>query len=284
MAETYCGKTCENCQWKEQLNCTGCKTGPGRQFSGDCELAKCVRTKGHETCDTCGLRGHCGNLRGKDREPEFRHRRLQREQEERDLLARRIPILGKWLWILFWLIIPSSIGSLLGNDTISQLSPGLYLVGVVLNTATRLIFGLILLKLGSENFYYKVSGICCLIAGGLSLVSTLLTGNAENPIWEQLLMLPAAIVGIIAEYNEYTGHAEVLEKLDPDLSEKWTKLWVWYLSMTLCIVGCVVLLFIAPMLAALILLGSAIGVAVVSVIKLLYLYRTAKLFREYPIT
>ena len=50
MAETYCGKSCEECTKKEQLDCSGCKTGPGRQFGGDCELAKCVRDKGHETC------------------------------------------------------------------------------------------------------------------------------------------------------------------------------------------------------------------------------------------
>ena len=52
MAETYCGKSCAECTKKEELNCMGCKTGPGRPFGGDCELAKCVRDKGHETCET----------------------------------------------------------------------------------------------------------------------------------------------------------------------------------------------------------------------------------------
>ena len=37
-----------------------------------------------------------------------------------------------------------------------------------------------------------------------------------------------------------------------------------------------------PILGLLVVLGSAIGMIVVSILKLVYLYRTAKLFREYP--
>ena len=58
MAETYCGKSCAECTKKEQLNCSGCKAGPGRQFGGDCELAKCVRDKGHETWVSRGIAAH----------------------------------------------------------------------------------------------------------------------------------------------------------------------------------------------------------------------------------
>ena len=55
MAETYCGKICAECAQKETLNCSGCKAGPGRQFGGDCKLAKCCRAKGHQECATCGF-------------------------------------------------------------------------------------------------------------------------------------------------------------------------------------------------------------------------------------
>jgi hypothetical protein len=48
MAETYCGKTCTSCIQKEALNCPGCKVGPGRQYSGECALAKCCRNKKHQ--------------------------------------------------------------------------------------------------------------------------------------------------------------------------------------------------------------------------------------------
>ena len=80
MAETYCGKTCAECTKKEQLNCSGCKAGPGRQFGGDCELSKCVRDKGHETCDTCGFKGNCGTLRSRESMPDYRIRKIEAEE------------------------------------------------------------------------------------------------------------------------------------------------------------------------------------------------------------
>lgn len=49
MTDTYCGKNCEECASKEALNCPGCKSGPGSAWSGDCEIAKCRKDKGHET-------------------------------------------------------------------------------------------------------------------------------------------------------------------------------------------------------------------------------------------
>lgn len=69
MAETYCGKSCLECGQKDVLNCPGCKAGPGKQYGGDCELAKCCRSKGHQECSTCGFNGNCGTLRSKDRMP-----------------------------------------------------------------------------------------------------------------------------------------------------------------------------------------------------------------------
>ena len=64
MAETYCGKSCVECPRKEELSCPGCKMGPGKQFNGQCELAKCARDKGHETCESCIFRGNGGTGMG----------------------------------------------------------------------------------------------------------------------------------------------------------------------------------------------------------------------------
>lgn len=41
MGDTYCGKLCEDCQFKDNLQCPGCKTGPGKTWMTECELAKC---------------------------------------------------------------------------------------------------------------------------------------------------------------------------------------------------------------------------------------------------
>ena len=101
MAETYCGKNCSECSKKEQLNCSGCKAGPGRQFGGDCELAKCIRSKGHESCDTCSFKGNCGTYRNRDSMPDYRIRKIEAEEMRKAAIAKRAPMLGKWLWIIF---------------------------------------------------------------------------------------------------------------------------------------------------------------------------------------
>ena len=151
MAETYCGKSCEECAKKEQMNCSGCKTGPGRLFGGDCELAKCVRDKGHEACDTCGFKGNCGTLRSRESMPDYRIKKIEAEAMRKAAIAKRAPVLGKWLWIIFWLIIPSTIGSIMAHETTAKILPELFMPGQIINAICSLTYGAILLKLGSEE-------------------------------------------------------------------------------------------------------------------------------------
>lgn len=101
MGDTYCGKLCEDCQFKDNLQCPGCKTGPGKTWMTECELAKCCMDKGHQNCTTCSYSTSCGKLRGRDNEPERRLERRSYEQEKQKKIADKADFLGKWLWILF---------------------------------------------------------------------------------------------------------------------------------------------------------------------------------------
>ena len=283
MAETYCGKFCSECIKKEELNCFDCKTGPGKQFGGDCELAKCVRNKGHETCETCGFKGNCGTLRSRDNMPDYRRRKTEAEKTRKAAIARRAPVLGKWLWIIFWLFIPSEIGGLMSNETIVKFLPGLFMPGKIITVICTLTYGAILYKLESEEDRYHTAGICLLIAGGVSAVVSLISGTAEDSAWTLLFTLPAAVVGIVGQYNEYMAHSAVLTGVDNELSEKWEILWKWYIGLFLGMLGCIIVILIIPILGAIAILGCAIGTIAVSILKLVYLYRTAKIFREYPV-
>ena len=283
MAETYCGKSCEECTKKEQLNCSGCKTGPGRQFGGDCELAKCVRDKGHETCDTCGFKGNCGTLRRRESMPDYRIRKIESDEMRKAAIAKRAPVLGKWLWSIFWLVIPSSIGSIMAHETTAKIFPGLFMPGQIINAICSLIYGAILLKLGSEEDRYRTAGICALIAGVSSALAAIINGGSDGATWILIFTIPAAIVAIVGEYNEYMAHSAVLSGVDNELSEKWEVLWKWYIGLFLGMLGCIIVMLILPILGAIAILGCAIGTVVVSILKLVYLYRTAKIFREYPV-
>lgn len=283
MAETYCGKCCKDCAQKETLNCSGCKTGPGRQFGGDCELAKCIRSKGHESCDTCGFKGNCGTLRSRDSMPDYRRRKIEAEEQRKAAIAKRAPVLGKWLWIVFWLIIPSTIASFMTHETIVEYLPGLYLPGQILSAVCSLTYGLILVKLASEEDRYKTAGICALVCGVVSAVVAIISGTGETATWTLIFTLPAAVVSFVGEYNEYMAHSIVLSGVDNELSEKWEKLWKWYICMFGAMIGSILVMLIIPILGALVILAAAIGTIVVSIMKLVYLYRTAKIFREYPV-
>lgn len=283
MAETYCGKFCAECTKKEQLDCSGCKTGPGRQFGGDCELAKCVRDKGHETCETCGFKGNCGTLRSRESMPDYRIRKIEAEAMRKAAIAKRAPVLGKWLWIIFWLIIPSTIGSIMANETTAKILPGLLMPGQIINTICSLTYGAILLKLGSEEERYRTAGICALIAGASSALAAIINGGSDGATWILIFTIPAAIVAIVGEYNEYMAHSAVLSGVDNELSEKWEVLWMWYIGLFAGIFGSIILMLIIPVLGAIAVIGATIGTVVVSILKLVYLYRTAKIFREYPV-
>ena len=283
MAETYCGKNCAECSKREELNCQGCKAGPGRQFGGDCELAKCVRDKGHETCETCGFKGNCGTLRSRESMPDYRIRKIEAEEMRKAAIAKRAPVLGKWLWIIFWLVIPSSIGSIMSHETTAKILPGLFMPGQIINAICSLIYGAILLKLGSEEDRYRTAGICALIAGVSSALAAMINGGSDGATWILIFTIPAAIVAIVGEYNEYMAHSAVLSGVDNELSEKWEVLWKWYIGLFLGMIGCILLMLIAPVLGAIVILGCAIGTVVVGILKLVYLYRTAKIFREYPV-
>ena len=283
MAETYCGKNCAECSKREKLNWQGCMAGPGRQFGGDCELAKCVRDKGHETCETCGFKGNCGTLRSRESMPDYRIRKIESEKMRRAAIAKRAPVLGKWLWIIFWLVIPSSIGSIMSHETTAKILHGLLMPGQIINAICSLTYGAILLKLGSEEDRYRTAGICSLIAGVSSALAAMINGGSDGATWILIFTIPAAIVAIVGEYNEYMAHSAVLSGADNELSEKWEVLWKWYIGLFLGMFGCIIVMLILPILGAIAILGCAIGTVVVSILKLVYLYRTAKIFREYPV-
>ena len=203
------------------------------------------------------------------------------EQKRKELIADRAAILGKWLWILFWLVVPATIAGVMKNEKIMNVSPGIYLCGQVINAACSIAYGVILLKLSAVDDRYHTAGICSLITAGVSILIVLLFGTSEAPSWSPIITLPAAGIGLIREYNEYSAHSSVLVGADDELSEKWTTLWKWFIRCTLGMIGSILLALFSPILGTVLLIGAAIGIVIVSITKLVYLYRTAKVFREF---
>ncbi len=281
MSETYCGKNCAECADREALACPGCKDGPGKCYGGDCRLAKCCRDKGHMECTTCSFHEGCGTLRSRGSMPEHRLKALREEQRQAELLAKRAPVLGKWLWLLFWLIVPMNIASLMAHEQIAGILPALFLPGIVLNAVCILLRGVFLIKLGTVDELYSTAGICFLVGSSVNVVLDFIYGTAQPPAWTLLLSLPAMVIFLVSRYHEFHAHITALSRADETLAEKWRSLWKWYIGAYCVVFAGILLILIAPVLGAIIAFAALIAEVVVDIIYWVYLYRTAKLFRQY---
>ena len=204
------------------------------------------------------------------------------EYSQRESLQYRAGILAKWIWVLFWLVVPSTIAAILKTDQVKSLSPGIYLFGQILNVVCTFAYGAILLKLSSVESRYRTAAIYGFISAAVGiLLLIIISGATKAPAWSLLITLLGTVFTLIRDYNEYSAHAFVLRGADDELSAKWTALWKWSMRCTLGLIGGLVLALVAPILA-LILCGVAyIGLSIVSVAKLVYLHRTAMVFKEY---
>lgn len=193
----------------------------------------------------------------------------------------KAPFLGQWLWVLFWLAVPQAMASLLMSSLFSSQSLP-YLLGQILQVVYLLGCGLVLLKLSSHIARYRTAGICFLVGGIVNILTSVLptlTSGDGLPLLLSLISLVSGVFLMVGEYQEYMGHSELLWDVDVELSDKWRKLWKWYIGCFLALLGSIVVVLFSSLLALLAALAATIGVLVVLIVKLVYLYRTAMVFR-----
>lgn len=275
MEETYCGKSCETCSQREAMNCLGCAQGPGKAISGTCSLAICCRQRGHEKCGTCTDRYGCNMLYNRGKMPEQRRKHEEAVKVMQERLQRSGRLLGKWLWILFWLVVPMNVADLMTDIDV----PLLPLIGGILSAVCVMAYGAILLRLSVEDDHYRNAGIFTLITGACNAVSVWTNANSFAG-WSLLLTILMAICSVFAIYNELTAHSFALVDVDDDLSDKWMALRKWYVINYLATLGNVFVMMISLLLSTLLLFATSIGAIIISVFKLVYLFRTAKAFRD----
>ncbi len=51
--ETYCGLSCESCEFRVSMNCGGCIATQGKPFHGKCDVAECAVSKKRGFCAEC---------------------------------------------------------------------------------------------------------------------------------------------------------------------------------------------------------------------------------------
>ena len=198
----------------------------------------------------------------------------QEKEKATQALKAGYGFLGKWLWYYFILIVPSIIAGIFGAITSV---PALVLVGNIISLAVSVATIVILVILGQYDKNYKTAGLLQIPVFVASLIETI-AFSTEVPLWYSGISLVAALVGLYGTYLEFKTHAYVTATVDPMLSANWMKLWKW---MMICMIVsiCSVFLLLIPIIGILIMVAGLIGLVVCSIIKLVYLYRTAKLFQ-----
>ena len=191
-------------------------------------------------------------------------------------LRGQYAFLGKWIWYLFILIVPSIVAGILSafNE-----SPMALLVGDILDVACDVAYIVILIILGKADDNYKKAGYFQILSVVVSLIGTIVWAGVEMPLWYSAIQLVAGLVGVYGMYLEFKAHSEVVAPLDATMSEQWSKLFKLFAIATIGSL-CSALLILIPVLGLLCLLGFLIMLIVVSIMKIIYLYRTSKIFKD----
>lgn len=148
----------------------------------------------------------------------------------------------------------------------------------------------VLFRLAPANGRYRTSAVLSCVSLFLTILNSLM-GLASGALGigsllGSLFTLAASICTLVAAYQEYHGHADVIKPLDNKLSGKWHSLFTWQI-----IIG-VVMGFGSSIAAVVsVLIGGALGVVsvivvitglagiCVRIVYLMYLNRTCKLLQ-----
>ena len=184
--------------------------------------------------------------------------------------------LGKWLWYYFLLIIPNIVSSFF--MMFSEI-PICVTIGNIISIAASIANIFILIKLGEYDKNYKLSILFQIPLLVVAVIGTFVFINeTEIPLWFAGIELGMVLIATYGIYLEFRTHSFVTATVDPILSDQWKKLWKIMIAAMIVTYSSAFLALI-PFLGDFIFFVGYIAFIVVSVLKLNYLHKTAKLFQ-----
>lgn len=178
---------------------------------------------------------------------------------------------AEWLRYLLYVAIAPLVVSLISN--IPLLSPVAGILSIVISIATIYL----LYRLSGTNPRYRMAAILY----GIALIAGRIGGG--------ILTLAGSVLSILAEYQEYNGHGELVADKDPKLAGNWSSLfWMQFtVSLGLGLVVSTILVIVAlatgeepTALNTVTTVGIYITSLLLKVLYLVYLHRTVKLLEH----
>ena len=193
-----------------------------------------------------------------------------------DNMEKRSELLVKWLRVLMYIAIVSLV-----NSVVNFLPFVTAAVTTWISRGIMVAMVVCMLQLASVNERYKKAGIIravmlvCMLVTAFLFVSSILT-------------LAASILSIIAVYQEYNAHSELVAEKDAKLSGKWHSLFTWgIIAAVLVGFGSTVTALIVAMLEmdAVRLTSIIVGILsipqmILDIVYLMYIKRMIVLFTE----
>lgn len=209
------------------------------------------------------------------------------QRELRKRKAKNAALLGKWVTVLFWLQIASIIAGVLADEVFDG-APVIQTIGSLATYGILIANSVILIKLKAVEDWFGKAGICYLVSGLSGFVIAFLILR-DSPALASTLTIAMLIVQMRGNYSECTGYEVVLRGADDDLAGKWARQWKLEIICTLTVLFSAIVLLVSAyagggvltVLVGLITLVASIGALVLGIMRLVYLYRTGDIFRNY---
>ncbi|MBQ8187370.1 MAG: DUF3795 domain-containing protein [Clostridia bacterium] len=272
-----CGKNCEECAVREEISCGGC---PSVVSDAGCGIAECASKNNHESCATCTMRPTCPTYRQAPSMPARRREAEEEARQKRERLTENAKICGKWMRMMFWLmIVLIPVG--LAEDVTGSF-PAVHLIVEGIIAACNLLTAFCLWKMQKAEKRYRTAAL--LHGGGILLDSIAAVVFdvifPDAAVLRLILTVPAAVMLIAAAYQTYTAHSWVTAEADRELSDNWERLWKWEI-ITIAGVLCSPVLAFFGLLGILAVFAVLVFTVIVDVLAIVYLWRSAELFREW---
>lgn len=139
----------------------------------------------------------------------------------------------------------------------------------IVNNLTTADYGVVLLKMISLSAHFRMAGLCKVASAVIGILSAAVSELSIAVVI--IVVIMAAVVDIVGEYQEFSGHADFVCDKDLVLSEKWLRLWLWYIVILAGLTGGVVCSVLLVLQGLIILLACEIGLVVVSIVKIIYI-------------
>ena len=193
-----------------------------------------------------------------------------------EAIVSRAPLMAKWLMTMFWV----NIAQIIINFIKIESSVVYTTIQNILIAICVLLICLALFKMRGEDERYGRAALFQLIPLVINLIPTLVMDSYNALMWLSVLVsLIAAVLTLLATYNEFHAHSCIVGGLDCDLGDRWQKLWVWQVIGIAGTIVALLLTILAAGLGVVLVLIVAIYVLVIQIIYIVTLYRSAKAYR-----